>query len=175
MKITWFGASQFRLHYGGQIVVLNGHGAENGADAAEIVSGADRVLSSGDAELHVFDASLWTPAAPVRPLDMTDADRAVRIARLGAGFVLESRDEPLLAVLEGADGVAEGRWADDAVLIAVGAQDIALAAQALEVARPKQLLLALDAGALDDAIAHLRPRLGRAGLIALDPALAIEI
>jgi len=173
MKITWFGQSCFRLHYGGQIVVIDPEAAPEGIDGVELVSGADRIVRLGAVDVPAFDAQGWAPKRKLRMIDEGEAG-APEVSRLDGGLVIESGDEASLVLLAGAGAPAFGLWADDAVLVVAGADALGAAEAALRGARVKLVALAVD-GDVDAAVARLKPLLGRAGLMVLEAGLALEV
>ncbi|MCS6762366.1 MAG: hypothetical protein MO846_10665 [Candidatus Devosia symbiotica] len=55
MKLIWFGGTMVRIHIGGVILVLD----PAGIDGAELVSGADIVVSDCGAALLPVDTAVW--------------------------------------------------------------------------------------------------------------------
>ncbi|HEY4200098.1 MAG TPA: hypothetical protein VGM83_06020 [Devosiaceae bacterium] len=179
MKLTWFGGTTVRIHIGGQIFVADPDQAPAGIDRTELVSGADRVITLGeaDAALPVMDPMEWRRRRTPRGIDEDDMPSPIHIYHIGAGAALvDAVGEPPLALI-GADAPRFGRWADDAVVVLFGVGEAmsALAEGLLEAARPRLVALAGDGVALDFAIAALRERLDGAGLMALEPGLAVEV
>src|SRR5690606_36906616 len=175
MKITWFGQSCFRLHYGGQIIVIDPEAAPEGIDGVELVSGADRIVRLGDGGLPAFDAEGWVPKRKLRVIDAAESvARAPVVSRIGGGLVIESGDEASVVLVSGAGDAAFGLWADDSVVIVAGDAALDAGEAALRGARVKLVALALEAG-VDGAVARLRPLRGRAGLMVLEAGLALEV
>jgi hypothetical protein len=179
MKLTWFGGTTVRIHIGGQIFVVDPDDAPVGIDRAELVSGADRVLRLADSDetLATVDPAGWRRRPPPRAIDEDNAPAPVHAFRVGAGAMLvEAVSEPPLILLAG-DAPPFGRWADDAVIVLFGdgTAMAALAAGLLDAARPRLLALASTQEAVDFVIAALRERLDGAGLMAMEPGLALEV
>jgi len=179
MKLTWFGGTTIRIHIGGQIFVTDPDGAPAGIDRAELVSGADRVLrlAAADEALATIDPAGWRRRPPPRAIDEDNGPAPVHAFRVGAGAMLiEAVSEPPLVLVAGA-APPFGRWADDSVVILLGDGEAmaALAEGLLDAARPRLLALASTEEAVDFVIAALRERLGGAGLVAMEPGLALEV
>jgi hypothetical protein len=177
MKLTWFGGTTLRVYVGGEIVVVDAEGAPAGIDRGELLAGADRVIKlSGDKELQAIDPAGWRPRAVPKLLD--DAAIPVAIWRIGEGAVLvEGAGEPPLVLLGGGAPPRFGRWADGAVIVLLGASGslVATATVLLYVSRVKLIALAADEQALDVVIDELSEHLDGAGLVSLEPGLALEV
>ena len=180
MKLTWFAATTVRIHIGGQILVADPDRAPGFVDRRELVSGADRVfrLAEDDEALPVIDPSKWRP----RPIAKLAADQPVdpstNVLRIGRAAVLvDAVGEPPLVLIASSEAPRFGRWADDAVVVLFGAREglVATASVLLDIARPKLIALAADEIAVDLAIAELREHLEGAGLVSLEPGLALEV
>ena len=172
MKLTWFGGAALRVQLGGRIVVVEPETAPAGTDRAELVSGADRVVQI--AEVAYVDPAGWRPKAP-RALD---ADTPLEVIRIGAGALLvAAAGEPHLVVLGAAEPPRFGRWADGAVVVLTSGREnfVAETTVLLDVARPRLVALAADEQTLDLAIEELSEHLDGAGLISLEPGLAVEV
>jgi hypothetical protein len=91
-------------------------------------------------------------------------------------MLVEAVSEPPLVLVAGAVPPF-GRWADDSVVVLLGDGEAmaALAEGLLDAARPRLLALASTEAAVDFVIAALRERLGGAGLVAMEPGLALEV
>lgn len=177
MKLTWFGGTTIRIHIGGAILVVDPAGAPEGIDAAELVSGADRVIAGFGANLPAVDSRNWKPRKPPRLLDEADIPASVDAWSAGAGAVLvEAMGEPPLLLVSGA-APPLGRWAESAVvaLFGPGERLVALAQAILDDTPPRLLALAGDEAAVDSAISALRDRLDGTGLVSLEAGLALEI
>lgn len=182
MKLTWFGGSTIRIHIGGSILVIDPETAPEGIDPAEIdpaelVSGADRIVSGFGRELPFVDLGVWRPRKPQRLLDETEHLPDVEIWSAGAGTILvDAVGEPPLLLLS-SPAPELGRWADAAIAVLFGdGAAIQHIGSALLADRPPRLLaLAADEQAADLAIAALHDRLDGAGLVALQPRMALEV
>lgn len=174
MKLTWFGNTAFRIHIGGQIVVVDPSSAPDSVDASEIVSGADHVValgSGGDAA----DLVAWRPRPRERLLDAADNPRSVQVFNGGQGAIVLDADEdmPLLVISD--EVPALGRWVEKAVVVLVGT-DIAARGEALvRGASPRLIAIAGGDSELDAAFERLPALLDGSGLIALEPGLAVEV
>jgi hypothetical protein len=174
MKLTWFGNSTFRVHIGGQIVVIDAKGAPDGVDSNELVSGADHVVE-WNGNRSVTDLRLWKPRQRQRLLDAGDQPRPVEVWSAAPGCFLIDADEdmPLLLI---AGAVPElGRWVEKAVIVLAGQGLAQRGEHLIEAVIPRLIALAGDDAELDAAFAHLPPKLDGAGLIALEPGLAVEV
>lgn len=176
MKLTWFGGTTVRLHIGGAIVVVDAALAPAGIDAAELVAGADQVVSGFGSELAQVDAAAFKPRKPVRLLDEGEAPEPVECWSAGAGvMIIDAPGEAMLLLVAG-ETPALGRWADGAVvaLFGDGAGLLARGQALLAQRAPRLLMLAGDESAVDVAIEGLRDELDGAGLVALEAGLALE-
>ena len=177
MKLTWFGGTTIRIHIGGAILVVDPAGAPDGIDAAELVSGADVVITGFGAALASVDSRDWKPRKPPRLLDEGAVPPAVEAWRVGAGAILvDAVGEPPLLLVSG-EVPPLGRWAESAVVALFGPGDrlAALGNAILDDTPPRLLALAGDEAAIDTAIADLRDRLDGTGLVSLEAGLALEI
>lgn len=173
MKLTWFGGTTLRLHIGGRVIVIDAEDAPDWVDRTELVSGADRVARL-DEDFPAAEARRWQPrkvAALIAESGLPD----VLLHRLGEGAVLvESVGERPLVIATGA--VPEsGRWGAEAVVVVAGRQPERVAAEALEAMAPRLLVVAAGDAAVDRVIAAVRDRLDGTGLMALEPAMAVEL
>lgn len=171
MKLTWFGGTTFRLHVGGTILVCDPAGLA-GVDAAELVSGADRVFGLGD-ELPAADPAVWQPRrAPALLEDAAVPE--VEVWRLAPGVVLvDAVGEPPLVIATEVPGRA-GRWGRDAVVVVLGADVAAVTASALEMLGPRLLAVGAPDDQLMAALELVRDRLDGTGFVALEPGMALE-
>ena len=177
MKLTWFGGKTIRIHIGGTILVVDPAGAPDGIDAAELVSGADVVITGFGAELPRVDAMQWKPRIPPRLLDEGEAPPAVLAWSASADAVLiDAVGEPPL-LLATSDVPSLGRWAEKAVVVLFGdGAGLARRGRALlEQVAPRLLGLAGGEGDIDVAIPALREQLDGTGLVSLEAGLAVEI
>jgi hypothetical protein len=171
MKLTWFGASTFRIHAGGAIVVVEPEAAGAGIDRTELVSGADQVVAFGDRDI-VAD---WKPRAALRPLEVEEQNRPPEVVALdGDTLVIDADGEAPVVVARG--GLPKlGKWADRAVFVLAGHALAGRLESLLEGASPRLLALAGDDGELEKAFAAARDKLDGTGMIALERALAVEV
>lgn len=178
MKLTWFGGTTMRVHIGGAVLVLEPEAAPAAVNRQELLSGADRVLRFGDM-LPGVDAASWTPARASRALD---PPRDVQVFSIGVDACLISGEgDPPLLLSNAVELPRLGRWADAAVIVAFGARGAnwADAMVALDLARPRHLVLAADDGIVDrllDRLDKIDDTLA-AGLsfASLEPGLALEV
>ena len=177
MKLTWFGGTTIRIHIGGSILVLDPQAAPQAIDAAELVSGADRVIAGFGTDLAGVDGSTWKPRKPPRLLDEGDGLPTVDAWCVGAGVVLVDAigESPLLLVR--GDVPPLGRWVESAVVVLFGHGErlTELGVAVLDNIPPRLLALAGDEVAVDIAITALRDRLEGTGLVSLEAGLALEI
>lgn len=176
MKLTWFGGTTFRIYLGGDIVVIDAHRAPKGVDRGELLAGARRQASiAGDRTVPRIDPASWRPKPPPRAIDEV---QPLEIMGIGsASLLLAASGEPPLVILGPVDFPRFGRWVDGAVIVLTSGRDSAIseASVLLDVARPRLLALAVDEQTLDVAIAELSEHLDGAGLVSLDPGLALEV
>lgn len=178
MKLTWFGGTTIRIHIGGAILVADALLAPAGIDAAELVSGADRVFgfAVSDESLPAVDATVWKPRRAPRPLE-DDSQVDVVVWRVGPGAVLvDALGEPPL-LLVAAELPRLGRWMGDAVVVLFGdgAAMSGLGEALLDVAPPRLIGLAGSEEDVDFAITALREHLDGTGLVSLEARLALEV
>lgn len=173
MKLTWFSGSTFRIQIGGQVVVLNAQDVPEGIDRSELVSGADRVVATGEGVATV-DASLWRPRPAERLLDAGETLRPVEIWSVGASGLLIDGDDDRPLLLAAGDVPALGRWVDKAVVVLMGGGLADRAEGLLAAASPSLVALAGPEAEIDAAFERVRSRLDGTGLVALEPGLAVE-
>jgi hypothetical protein len=175
MKLTWFGGSTLRIYIGGAIVVVDADAAPAGIDRAELLAGADRVVAlAGDAAVPSIDPAQWRPRV-ARPLDEA---LPVEIVSIGpSALLIAAAGESPLVILGSAEPPRFGRWADGAVVVLTSGREsfIAEATVLLDVARPRLIALAVDEQTLDTTIEELSEHLDGAGLVSLEPGLALEV
>jgi hypothetical protein len=176
MKLTWFGGTTLRVYVGGEIVVVDADTAPAGVDRGEVLAGADRIVAlRGDASVARIDPTTWRPKSAPRAID--DAP-SVDILSIGASALLiAAAGEPPLVVLGSGEPPRFGRWADGAVVVLTSGREsfVAEATVLLDVARPRLVALAADEQTLDLAIEELSEHLDGAGLVSLEPGLALEV
>jgi hypothetical protein len=177
VKLTWFGGTTLRVYAGGQIVVIDTEGAPDSIDRAELLAGADRVVAlAGDTAVPSVDPALWRPKQARRGID--EVATSIEILRIGASALLiAAAEEPPLVVLGSGEPPRYGRWADGAVVVLTSGREsfVAEATVLLDIARPRLIALAADEQTIDTAIAELGEHLDGAGLVSLEPGLALEV
>lgn len=177
MKLTWFGGTTLRIHIGGAILVVDAERAPRGIDAAELVSGADAVVSASGVGRPEGDTATWKPRKVPRIVDETAELPAVETWSAGRGALLvDAVGEPPLLLVSG-DVPPLGRWAESAVVALFG-DGAGLARMGLAVLAdtpPRLLALAGDEAAIDEAISALREALDGTGLVSLEAGLAVEV
>lgn len=177
MKLTWFGGTTLRIHIGGRILVMDAGAAPAGIDAAELVSGADLQFESQGGQLADVEAAKWRPRRPARLVDEGDGPEDIAVFRAGQGASLvDAVGEPPLLLVTDILPVL-GRWAADAVVVLLGDGDrlVRLGRALLEAAPPRLLVLGGAEADIDMAVAALRDQLDGTGLMALEPAMALEV
>jgi len=173
MQLTWFAGTTFRVHLGGEIVVVDPDGAPATVRPAELRSGADKVVEMGQG--MEIDPAFWRPKAAPRA---TDARTPLEIARIGpSALLVAAAGEPPLVILGPGELPRFGRWADGAVVVLTSGREslVADATVLLDVARPRLVALAVEHQMLDLVIEELSEHLDGAGLSALEPGLALEV
>ena len=173
MKLTWFGGTTLRIYIGGEIVVVDAVAAPAGIDRGELLAGADRVVTMGEAER--IDPATWRPKPAPRAIDEAPPVEVLSIGQ--AALLIFAAGEPPLVILGSGELPRFGRWADGAVVVLTSAREslVAEATVLLDVARPRLIALAVDEQTLETAIAELSEHLGGAGLVSLEPGLALEV
>ncbi len=174
MKLTWFGGTALRAYVGGEIVVVDPDAGPAHVDRAELRGGADRVIGLGD-ELPTVDAARWRPRPAGRAID--DAP-PLDVFRIGSGALLvDAAGEPPLVLLGPGELPRFGRWADGAVIVLLSAREglVAAVTALLDVARPRVIALAVDEETLDRVVDEIAEHLDGAGLVSLEPGLALEV
>ncbi len=171
MKITWFSGTTLRIQIGGRILVVDPV-AIAGVSADELLSGADVVFHLDDAG-EAIDPALWQPR---RVSSMLEAEEVPEIVVHGVsgGALIAAMGEPPLLLLR-APLAAAGRWARDAVVVALGSDVEQVAAASADVLGPRIIAIAADEALLDGLFDRLGPRLRGGGLVALEPGLAVEV
>lgn len=173
MKLTWFGGTTLRVYLGGRIIVIDADQAPVGVDRGELLAGADHAVTM-DSVLRI-DPAAWRPKAPVRGIDEMPAPEIHAIGE--RALLLASPGESPLVILGGGEAPRFGRWAEGAVIVVTsGAESVVATMTAiLDVARPRLIALAVDEQTLDTAVAELGEHLDGAGLVSLEPGLALEV
>lgn len=175
MKLTWFGGTALRAYVGGEIVVVDPEAAPAGVDRGELLAGADRLVTFGDASTPTIDPAKWRPKPVGRAIDEAPP---LDVFRMGEGALLvAAAGEPPLVLLGQGEPPRSGRWADGAVIVVTSAREalVAEVAALLDVARPRVIALALDEQTLDRVVGKLRDHLDGAGLVSMEPGLALEV
>jgi len=173
VKLTWFGGTTLRIYIGGEIVVVDAAAAPAGVDRGELLAGADQVVTLG--QVPEINPAFWRNRPAARGIDDVPP---LDIHGIGpAALLIAAAGEPPLVILGSGQPPQFGRWADEAVIVLTAARDsfIAEATVLLDVARPRLVALAVDEQTLDVAIAQLSEHLDGAGLVSLEPGLAVEV
>ena len=179
MKLTWFGGTALRAYVGGEIIVVDAETAPPSVNREELRSGADRLVGLNDESLTKVDAESWTPARAGRAID---APRRTEVLTIGADTCLISGEgDPPLLISDTVELPKLGRWADGAVIVLFGHRGalVAEAIMALDLARPRRLVLAAD----DETVERLLERLTQIddriwadfAFSSLEPGLALEV
>ena len=174
MKLTWFGNETFRLHTGGEIVVVLGQGEIAGIDAAELVSGAGLVVRFAEVD-PVADPAAWRPRAALRPMEEDEAGRVPQVWALAPSVLVIDADGEAPLVLSTGALPKPGKWVDRAVIVLAGEDMAGRGSAVLETSSPRLLALAGEDGEVDAAFAQLRDRLDGTGMVALERGLAVEV
>ena len=173
MQLTWFGGTTFRIHIGGKMLVVDAEGAPGGIDRTELLSGADRVF--GLADVLPEAGERWAPRKVGALIDADAELPETLVFRLGPEAVLvEAVGEPPLVLATGEVPEA-GRWGREAVVIVAGEDLPRTAAGVINQIGPRLIALAGGEHAIDDTIDAVRDLLDDTGLMAMEPALALEI
>jgi hypothetical protein len=176
MKLTWFGGTAMRIYVGGEIVVVDAGSAPASVDQGELLAGADRVVRlSGDPAIPAVNPAAWRPKPVGRPIDDVAPTEVLAIG--ASTLLIAAAGEPPLVILGSAEPPRFGRWADGAVIVLTSGRDslVAEATVLLDIARPRLIALAVDEQMLDRAIEELSKHLDGAGLVSLEPGLALEV
>ncbi len=175
MKITWFAETCFRLHVGGKIVVVDPEAAPEGVDAQELVSGADRVLQLGQADLPAFDTQTFRPRRRRSLIDAPEDDELGIWSFGKSGLAIAASDEPLVIIAPYV--LAQwGRFADDALVVfcANAVADAKPFAVLVAGARPRLVALAA-VNIADTAFPDITALGGGTPIQVLDKAMALEV
>jgi len=172
MKFTWFGGGTLRVHVGGRILVVDPV-AIGGVEAAELLSGADRVFGWNN-DLPVADARRWQPRRAPALVDEAETPELF-VYRLDSEAVLiDAVGEPPLVLARGPVPLA-GRWGSSAVVVVFGSDAATAAVSALEGMAPRLIAVAGDESAVDAVLAAIGERLDGTGFMALEPGMALEV
>lgn len=174
MKLTWFGAETVRAYIGGAILVLNADRAPAAVDQAELLSGADQVITT--TSLPLIDLTTWRPRVPTRLLDEQSEPSVNAYTSASAAVLVDAAGEPPLLLFPQSRPKL-GRWADQAVILLGGNGEelVQLGMAVLSQRAPRLLALAGDDNALDHAVPALRDHLDGTGLVALEQGMALEV
>jgi hypothetical protein len=176
VKLTWFGGTTVRAYLGGEIVVVDAEAAPPGIDRSELVAGADRqVALSDDPAVPRVDPAGWRPRPAPRGIDEPPPAEILAIAP--SALLIAAAGEPPLVILAGGAPPRYGRWTDGAVIVLTSGREslVSEVTVLLDVARPRLIALAADDQMLDSAVAALAEHLDGAGLVSLEPGLAVEV
>lgn len=174
MRITWFGASTFRIYLGGRIVVVDPEAAPADVDRHELVAAADHVVALGRGDLPALDPAAWRHRRPRRAIDMPAQDIFDLRALPGGGlFIDEPEEGPLIATPAGA--TTWERFADDAAVTVFGEAAVAAAdiRALMAMARPRLVAIAAT-DVSGDQFRALADIGGGSTLLVLEPGLAVE-
>ncbi|ODT68510.1 MAG: hypothetical protein ABS75_20270 [Pelagibacterium sp. SCN 63-23] len=173
MKLTWFGNTAFRIHIGGQVLAVDA-GEAVGVEVRELVSGADHVITL-NGNPAIADLVGWKPRRPERLLDAADQPRPVQVWSAAPDCLLIEPDEDMPLLIAAGAVPPLGRWAEKAVVVLAGQGLARRGTMLVEAAIPRLIALAGTDAELDAAFAQLPPKLDGAGLVALEPGLAVEV
>lgn len=174
MKLTWFGGASLRAYVGGEIVVVDADAAPANVDRGELLAGADRVVTFADTAVSVIDPTAWRPRPAGRPMDEPPPMDMFRIGE--HALLLAAAGEPPLVLLGPGELPPFGRWADGAVIILLSREGLVAEVTALlDVARPRVIALAVNEHTLDRVVGELAEHLDGAGLVSMEPGLALEV
>lgn len=174
MKLTWFGGSTFRVHIGGWMIVVDPQGAPGSIDSTELVSGADKVLTLAD-DLPLVDARKWAPRKVGALIDAAAELPEVLVHRLAeAAVLIEAVGEPPL-VIATAEVTEAGRWGREAVVVVAGKELPQTAMSVVNEIGPRLIAIAGGEQAIEETIEAVRELLDGTGLMAMEPALALEV
>ncbi len=173
MKLTWFGGTALRAYLGGEIIVIDPQTAPAGVDRGELLAGADRVVAVADM-MPTIDPARWRPRPVGRAMDQPPPLEILRIGEYAV--LLAAAGEPPLVLLGRGALPPFGRWADGAVIVVSERPELVSEMTAmLEMARPRLIALATDIPALEAAIEEISGHLDGAGLVSMEPGLALEV
>lgn len=173
MKLTWFGGTALRVYVGGEIVVVDADSAAADVDRGELLAGANHLVTLG--KVPEINPAFWRNRQAARAIDDPPP---LEIHGIGpAALLIAAAGEPPLVVLGAGKPPRFGRWSDGAVVVLCSAREslVADVTVLLDVSRPKLIALAVDAQTLDTAVGELSEHLDGAGLVSLEPGLALEV
>jgi hypothetical protein len=173
MKLTWFGGTALRVYVGGEIVVIDAENAAGGVDRGEFLAGANHLLALG--KVPEINPAFWRNRQIARAID---DQPPLEIHGIGpAALLVAAAGEPPLVVVGPGEPPRFGRWSDGAVIVVCSAREglVADVTVILDVSRPRLVALAVDEQTLDTAIEDISEHLDGAGLVSLEPGLALEV
>lgn len=174
MKLTWFGGTTLRIHVGGRVLVVDANGAPDWVDRAELLSGADQVVAL-DGDLPTADARRWQPRKVGAMIDMDEGPAEVLVHRLGqTSLLIEAAGEPPLILATG-EVPEVGRWGADAVVAIAGPEPERTALSVVNEIGPRLMAIAGSDADVERVISVVRDLLDGTGLLALEPAMALEV
>jgi len=178
MKLTWFGGTTLRVYIGGEIIVVDAERAPKGVNPLELTSGANRVVQLGDSNPRV-DPQTWKPPRAVRAMDEA---RPVDVFSIGPETCLISGEsDPPVLICSALELPRLGHWVDGSVMVLFGQRGAAVAeaVMALDLAKPRHLVLAADEETVDglvDRLDAIDDRLwAELSFSSLEPGLALEV
>lgn len=174
MKLTWFGNRTFRIHLGGQIVVVDADAAPENIDRRELVGGADRA-GALEGAWPLADAQTWRPRARERLLDAGEKMRPVDFWSVGANSILLDADDDMPLVILAGPVPELGRWAERAVVVLAGAQMAERATTLISRTAPRLIAVAAAEYEVDRVFEALAGQLDGTGVLALEAGLAVEV
>jgi hypothetical protein len=169
MNLTWFGGTTLRVQIGGEIVVCDGDHVPAGLERLELSSGADRAFSLAEAR-PTIDAAGWQPRRRAPLVYETHRPAVVIHGVAPMSVLIDAVGEAPLLLLS--DHVPPVGWGQEAVVVLFSQN---LAEAVLREFRPRLMALALAEHEADAVLDSLRERLDGTVLVALEPALAVEI
>ncbi len=172
MKLTWFGGTTFRIHVGGQVLVVDADGAPERIDRTELLSGADRAFGLGDALPEAGER--WAPRKVGALIDEAELPEVLLFRLNDAAVLIEAVGEAPLVIATG-EVPEVGRWGREAVVIAAGRDLAGTARSVVNEIGPRLMALAGGEHAVDATIEAVRDLLDGTGLMAMEPALALEV
>lgn len=156
------------------MLVVEPDGAPDWVDATELVSGADKVLALSD-DLPVVEARKWALRKVGALIDEGAEPPEVLAFRLAEGVVLiETVGEAPLVIATGEVPEA-GRWGREAVVVVAGKDLPGTAVSVVNEIGPRLIAIAGGEHAAEAAIEAVRDLLDGAGLMVMEPGLALEV
>lgn len=156
------------------MLVVEAEGAPDWVDATELVSGADKVLALADA-LPEVEARKWVPRKLGALIDEGAGPPEVLVFRLADDAVLiEAPGESPLMIATG-EVPEGGRWGREAVVVIAGRNLPGTAVSVVNEIGPRLIAIAGGEHAAEEAIEAVRDLLDGAGLMVMEPGLALEV